>query len=378
VVRRTPVFSAGSLSQLVGGTIALKAESLQRTGSFKLRGACAKVDAIDRKATPGVVAASVGNHALAVAYAARAAGLPCEVFVPTGAPLSKIAAVRAFGAIVHQRGDSVEHCAELARERASPAGMAFAHPFDDPDVIRGHATLGLELLEDVPDLAAVVLPVGGGGLASGVAMAVKRARPDVRIVGVQSAACAPLAGGAAANGSTIADGIAIKRPGTITRPLIKRWLDDVVAVPEESIADAMLLLTERAKLVVEGAGAVAVAALMTGAVRPPAHGTTIALLSGGNIDAGLLATLMQWAETGSGRRLRLFTRVPDRPGGLAGLLQAVADAGANVLEVDHVRDGVARHVRETGIELTLETRDGEHGDELCAALRQRGYEIVLG
>ncbi len=371
VVRRTPVFSAGSLSRLVGGTIALKAESLQSTGSFKVRGASAKIAGIERGSTAGVVAGSAGNHAQAVAYVARARELPCEVFVPAGAAMSKVAAVRAFGAIVHEGGDSIDACVERARERAGETGMTFVHPYDDLDIVRGQATLGLELVEDVPGLAAVVVPVGGGALASGVALAVKASRPNVQIVGVQAA-------GSARGAATIADGIAIKQPGALTAQLIERWVDELVLVEEEAIADAMLLLAERAKLVVEGAGAVTVAALMTGAAKPANRGTTVAVLSGGNIDAGLLATLMQWAETGSGRRLRLFTRVSDRPGGLAGLLQAVAGAGANVLEVDHVRDGVARHVRETGIELTLETRGEEHADEICRTLSERGYEVRTG
>jgi threonine dehydratase len=253
----------------------------------------------------------------------------------------------------------------------------------------------------VPDLAEVVVPVGGGGLASGVAMAVKAVRPDVRVVGVQAEACAPFvtgggqagmafgpgratgpipSGAAAVDGrahvATIADGIAIKRPGELTRPLVERWVDDLVAVSEELIADAMVLLAERAKLVVEGAGAASVAALLSGAARPAPAGTTVAIVSGGNVDAGLLATVAAWAETSSGRRLRIFTRISDRPGGLAALLRAVAEAGGNVLDVEHVRAGVSLHVGETGAELILETRGADHADEICARLRAQGYEVV--
>jgi threonine dehydratase len=383
LVRHTPVLSAGSLSAMVGGTVALKAESLQRTGSFKLRGATAKLAALPAGATAGVVAGSAGNHAQSLAYAARARGLPCEVFMPVGAAVSKVAAVRAFGATVHQQGDSVDDCVGFARERAAEAGMAFVHPFDDPLIVAGQATLGLELLDDVPDLAQVLVPVGGGGLASGVAIAVKQARPDVRVVGVQAASCAPFIESlrrhrpiAATHAATIADGIAIKRPGALTLDLVERWLDDMATVAEDVIAEAMVLLAERAKLVVEGAGAASVAALLSGAVRPAPSGTTVAILSGGNVDAGMLAAIAHWAETNGGRRLRVFTRVSDRPGGLAALLQAVAAAGANVLDVEHVRDGVPLHVRETGVELTLETRGQDHADAICAALAAGGYDVV--
>lgn len=394
VVRHTPVLSSASLSALTGGTVALKAESLQRTGSFKLRGATAKLARLDPDRVAGVVAGSAGNHAQALAYAARARGVPCEVFMPAAAAVSKVAAVRAFGATVHLGGETVDACVAHARERAEEANLVFVHPFDDADVVCGQASVGLELLEDVPDLAAVVVPVGGGGLASGVAMAVKAARPAVRVVGVQAEACAPFVTGDAQRPSgtegavpsghtearapvaTIADGIAIKRPGELTRPLVDRWVDDVVAVSEELIADAMVLLAERAKLVVEGAGAASVAALLSGAARPARAGTTVAIVSGGNVDAGLLASVAAWAETNSGRRLRIFTRISDRPGGLAALLRAVAEAGGNVLDVEHVRAGVPLHVGETGAELILETRGADHADAICARLHAQGYEVV--
>lgn len=384
LVQRTPVLSASSLSAIVGGTVALKAESLQRTGSFKLRGALAKLAALPPERTSGVVAGSAGNHAQALAYAARARGLPCEVFMPADAAVSKLAAVRAFGATVHQSTDSVDDCVALARERAADTGMGFVHPFDDPLVVAGQATLGLELLEDVPDLAQIVVPVGGGGLASGVAIAVKKARPDVRVVGVQAELCAPFVESlrrhhpvTAAHAATIADGIAVKRPGELTLALVEEWLDDVATVAEDLIAQAMVLLAERAKLVVEGAGAAAVAALLGGAVRAAERGTTVAVLSGGNVDAGTLAAVAHWAETNRGRRLRLRTRVSDRPGSLANLLQSVAAAGGNVLSLEHVRDGVPLHIRETGVELTLETRGREHADALCAALAADGYAVAI-
>jgi threonine dehydratase len=366
LARRTPVLTAASLSARCGGTVVLKAENLQRTGSFKLRGALNKLRAVGDVA--GVVAGSAGNHAQALAYAARAAGLPCFVFMPEDAAVSKIEAVRAFGASVEQRGSSVDESVALARAEASSRGMAFVHPFDDLDVIAGQAGLGLELLDDVPDLARVVVPVGGGGLASGVAAAVKQQRPDVVVVGVQAAAWQSGAS------QTIADGIAIKHPGEVTRPLLDLLLDDLVDVGEDEIAEAMVLLVERSKLVVEGAGAASLAALLSGAVAASSTGSTVAVLSGGNVDVGLLAAIAARHETRVGRRLRVFTRVSDLPGGLAGLLAAVAGAGANLITVEHVRDGVDLGVRETGIELTVETRGRDHAGELLKALTEEGYE----
>ena len=364
LVRHTPVLTAASLSQRCGGTVVLKAENLQRTGSFKLRGALNKVRTVEA-GFRGVVAGSAGNHAQSLAYAARAHGLGCEVFMPEDAAVSKVEAVRAFGAEVHQRGRTVADCVASAREHAETAGLAFVHPYDDLDVVAGQAGVGLELLEDVPDLARVVVPVGGGGLASGVAAAIKQRRPEVAIFGVRAEG---------EPGETIADGIAIKHPGELTGPLIQRMLEDVLAVPEDDIAEAMVLLVERSKLVVEGAGAVSLAALLTGVVPPAASGSTVAILSGGNVDVTLLAAVAQRHETLVGRRLRVYTRVSDLPGGLASLLAAVAAAGGNLIDVEHVRHGVDLGVRETGIELTLETRGSEHAEQILAALREAGYE----
>ena len=364
LVRHTPVLTAASLSERCGGTVVLKAENLQRTGSFKLRGALNKVRAVGDGAR-GVVAGSAGNHAQSLAYAARAHGIACEVFMPEDAAVSKVEAVRAFGAEVHQRGHSVTECVGFAREHADATGLAFVHPYDDLDVVAGQAGLGLELLDDVPDLGRVVVPIGGGGLASGVAAAVRQCLPGVEIVGVRAAA---------GPGETIADGIAIKQPGEVTGPLIEELLEDVLTIPEDDIAEAMVLLVERSKLVVEGAGAVSLAALLTGAVAPAARGSTVAVLSGGNVDVTLLAAVAQRHETRVGRRLRVYTRVSDLPGGLAGLLAAVAAAGGNLIDVEHVRDGVDLGVRQTGVELTLETRGPEHAEQILAGLRQAGYE----
>ncbi|MDO8210210.1 threonine ammonia-lyase [Conexibacter sp. CPCC 206217] len=382
VVRRTPLLTSASVSQLCSGTVALKAECLQRTGSFKLRGALNKLRALGAEASRGVVAGSAGNHAQALAYAARHHGVPCEVFMPLEAAVSKLDAVRAFGAEVHQRGSSVDECVALAREHAQATGLTFVHSFDDYDVIAGQAGLGVELAEDAGDLRQVVVPVGGGGLASGVALALAQLRPAVRVVGVQAAACAPFVadrrGGARVpppSTRTIADGIAVKRPGALTRPLVEEWLDDVITVDEEAIAQAMVLLLTRSKLLVEGAGAAALAALLNGAIAPVTGGTTVAILSGGNVDVGMIAGIAAHQETRAGRRSRLFTRIDDRPGGLAGLLAAVADASANVIAVEHVRDGVPLAVRETGIELIVETRGAGHRLQLLSRLHDAGYAV---
>jgi threonine dehydratase len=381
VARRTPVLPSLTLSERTGAEVVLKAENLQRTGSFKIRGALNKLAALGERCGRGVTAGSAGNHAWACAQAARSRGVPCEVFMPVEAPLSKVEGCRALGAVVHIGGASVDECVALARARAEEAGMAFVHPFDDADVIAGQGTLGLELLEDVPDLAKIVVPVGGGGLSSGVAIAVKSQRPDVEIVGVQVETVAAFPESmrrgepvGVSSALTIADGIAVKRPGELTLPLVRRWLDDVVVVPEDDVAEAIVMCMERAKLVVEGAGAVGVAALLGGQTAAARTGITCVVLSGGNVDAGLLATVARRHETEVGRRLVLFTRVPDRPGSLARLLSLVGETGANLIHVEHLREGIDLHIRETAVQLTLETRGRDHAHEVIERVRDAGYE----
>jgi threonine dehydratase len=383
VAVRTPTVASPDLSELLGGPVSLKAECLQATGSFKLRGVLCRIAALGADAEGGLVTASAGNHARALAYAARLRGLGCEVFMPRDAPVSKVLAVEALGAGVRLEGASVDDSLELALARAQERGAAFVHPFDDIDVIAGQASVGLELLSDVPDLARVIVPVGGGGLASGIGIALRQAGADVQLIGVQAGVCAPyadlLAGRPAGNASeiTIADGVAVKRPGSLTLPLLRELLDGLLTVSEDQIADAMVLLAERAKLIAEGAGAVAVAALRAGTLEPVA-GTTVAIVSGGNVDSGLLASLLLRHETEEGRRVRISTRVPDRPGGLAELLGLVAGTRANVLSIEHLREAVPLHVRETAVELTLQTRGRGHTDEVIAALAAAGYEARVG
>lgn len=296
VVHRTPVLTSATLSERYGGSVWLKAECLQRTGSFKIRGALHKLRRLDEQnqLERGVAAGSAGNHAQALAYAGRHCGVPCEVFMPREAAATKLAAVREYGATIHQDAGSVDECVAQAVEHAADRSCAFVHPFDDVDIIVGQAGVGIEVAEDVSDLRKVVFPVGGEGLAAGVAVALRQLRPEVELVGVRvkDAGWHGVDGPAEHRpGWTLADGIAIKRPGDLTLPLLRDLLDDVVAVTDRAIADAMVLLLERAKLMVEGAGAAPVAALLSGAVMPAKRGATAVILSGGNVDPGVLAAL---------------------------------------------------------------------------------------
>ncbi len=384
VIRETPVLSSRTLAERTGVTVALKAENLQRTGSFKIRGALAKIASLsDAECARGVVAGSAGNHAQAVAYAARARGIHCEVFMPAAAPIAKAEAATALGAQVHLIGATVDDSLAAAQQRADLGGLAFLHPFNDHEVIAGQGGLGLELLTQVPDLARVLVPLGGGGLLSGTAIAVKSVRPDVEVIGVQVETCAPFPGSLRAgepvavdSALTIADGIAVKRPGALTLALIDRWVDRVVVVGEDETAEAMVFLLERAKLVVEGAGAVGVAALLAGHVGPldGRSGVTAIVLSGGNVDPGLLAQIARRHESQAGRRSVLLARLPDRPGSLAQLLALVGEHGANLLDVEHLREGFDLHVRESAVQLVVETRGGAHAAQVIAAVRAAGYE----
>lgn len=377
VARHTPVVSSVTLSEEIGGRIVFKAESLQRTGAFKIRGAMNKLASLGDRARIGVITGSAGNHAQALALAARHFDVPCEIVVPRGAPVTKIEACRGYGAVVVEHGAALKEAVDEAVARAGATGMAFCPPFDDPAVVAGQGTLGIELVEDVEGLTTVVVPLGGGGLASGVAIAVKSLLPDARVIGVQAAVCAPYAGGSVPDGAvlTLADGIAVKYPGAVTAPLVEHWVDDIVTVTEDQIAEAMVLLMERAKLYVEGAGAVAVAALMSGAVAPDPTGVTCAVVSGGNVDLGVVPGLIRRHEFAAGRRLSFFARIDDRPGRLAHLLSVFASGEADLIEVEHVREGLDLGVRETGIRATFAVRSREEGRQLLEAARLAGYHL---
>jgi threonine dehydratase len=370
LARVTPVYSSEALSRMSGRPVLLKAENLQRTGSFKIRGAVNRIAALtNEERAAGVVTASAGNHGQAVALAAREAGVKATVFMPEDAPMAKVDATRSYGAEVVLTGEGFDEANVAARERVD-AGAIFIHAFEDEIVIAGQGTVGLEIAEQVGELETVVIPIGGGGLASGISLALNELRPEVKIVGVQAESCAPFAGDGEP-GHTIADGIAVKVPGELTRRILEDRLDRVVTVSDREIAQAIVLLLERVKLVVEGAGAASVAALLGG--RVPGEGPALALLSGGNIDATLLIEIARHGLTQAGRFLVVRSRIEDRPGALARLLGLIAGERVNVLSVDHHREGMDLPVTGTEVELTLSMRDDEHCDELLARLAEWGY-----
>ena len=367
VARVTPVYGSDTLSQLVGGKVLLKAENLQRTGSFKIRGAYNRISTLsDDERAAGVVAASAGNHGQAVAWAAREVGARARIYMPEDAPMAKVEATRHYGADIELTGTAIESCLDAATAYVSEHGATFVHPFEDPVVIAGQGTIGLELAEQAPDLETVLIPIGGGGLASGIALALRAVKPGLRIVGVQAEGTLP--GG---SGYTIADGIAVKKPGELTMSILDDVLDEIVSVTDEQITEAIVLLLERTKLVVEGGGAVGVAALLSGKVDKP--GVVVPVLSGGNIDATLLISVMRRGLAVAGRFLVVRTRVPDRPGELAKLLTLLANERVNVVEVEHQRETADLPVAETGVELTLVTRDSAHCDEILATMSRLGY-----
>jgi threonine dehydratase len=371
IARVTPVYGSETFSRLAGREVHLKAENLQRTGAFKIRGAVNKISlltAAERSA--GVVAASAGNHGQAVAWAAREAGIAATVFMPEESPMAKVEATVNYGAAVELVGEGFDEALAAALEVTETRGATFVHAFDDPQVIAGQGTVGLELAEQLDEVEAVVIPVGGGGLASGIGLALRERRPEVRLVGVQAANCAPFAG-ATEHGFTIAEGIWVKRPGELTSAILGDLLDDVVTVSEEQISHAIVLCLERTKLVVEGAGAAGLAAILAGKVE--GTGPIATILSGGNIDPTLLISIMRHGLTLAGRYLVVRTRLVDRPGELIKLLSLVAREHGNVISVEHHREGMDVPVTESEVELTLTMRDNDHCETLLQAMRDAGY-----
>jgi threonine dehydratase len=380
VAAKTPCLHSLSLSATFGAPVHLKAECLQHTGSFKVRGAANRISKLSaEERARGVVTASAGNHAQGVAIAARAAGVSAKVVMPKNATLAKLQATRGYGAEVVLEGDTFGDAVDAASRFAAAEGRVMVPAFDDDAIIAGQGSVGLELAEQCPDAALVLVPVGGGGLIAGVATALKALVSGVRVVGVQ-AASAPAAARSFAEGRrvsieprpTVADGVAVEAPGELTLPLVQRYVDDIVTVDEEAIAQAIVLLLERTKLVAEGAGALGLAALVSGAVRPEGR-TTAIVVSGGNIDINVLATIVQHGLLHAGRYLTLTVGLDDRPGTLAALLHLIADQGANVLDVDHMRQGMHLPVRGVAVRLLLETRDQAHIEDVAGALRAAGY-----
>ncbi|MBW3705035.1 threonine ammonia-lyase [Streptomyces griseus] len=382
VPRVTALEGSRHLTELVGSPVHLKCENLQRTGSFKLRGAYVRISCltpVERAA--GVVAASAGNHAQGVALASSLLGVRSTVFMPVGAPLPKVAATREYGAEVRLHGQVVDETLAAAQRYAEETGAVFIHPFDHPDIIAGQGTVGLEILEQCPEVRTIVLGIGGGGFAAGVAVAVKALRPDVRIVGVQAegAACYPpsLAAGhpvSLDSPATMADGIKVGRPGDVPYRLIEELVDEVRTVTEDELSSALLLCLERAKLVVEPAGASPVAALLSdpGAFRGP----VVAVLSGGNVDPLLMQRILRHGMSAAGRYLSLRLRLTDRPGALAALLAALTVADANVLDISHVRTDPRLGLTEAEVDLHLETKGPQHCAEVEAELRAAGFRVM--
>jgi threonine dehydratase len=384
IVRPTPLEYSRGLSDRVGGKVHLKCENLQRAGSFKIRGAYTRMSRLsDEEKARGVVAASAGNHAQGVALAAQLLGIRSTVFMPTGAAIPKLLATKGYGAEVELLGQTIEESLTAAREFAEDTGAVLIHPFDHPDIVAGQGTVGLEIIEECPDVRTVVVCTGGGGLLAGVATAVKGLRPDVRVVGVQAEQAAAYPESLKAGHpvpldrmSTMADGIAVGCPGEVPYAVVKALVDDVATVPEEMLSRALLFLIERAKLVVEPAGAAGVAALLQDptSFEPP----VVAVLSGGNIDPLLLLRVLRHGMSAAGRYLQFRLRVPDSPGSLARLLRVLAEADANVVEVEHVRTGIQLHVDEVEIGLQLETKGREHSEAVLATLREAGYPLSFG
>lgn len=383
VIRRTPMEVSRVLAQRCGVDVHLKCENLQRTGSFKIRGAYVRIHRLsDSERVRGVVAASAGNHAQGVALAAALLGASATVFMPTHAPLPKLAATRAYGAQVHLVGAVLEESLGAAQQFAAETGAVFIHPFDHPDVIAGQGTVGLEILEQLPEVATVLVPAGGGGLVGGVAAAVKGLKPEVRVTAVQAEDAAAWPGSLAAGRPvrlrwmhTIADGIAVGEPGPVTYAHVADLVDEVVTVSEESLSRALLLCLERAKLVVEPAGVAAVAAALDHPGEFP--GPVCAVLSGGNVDPLLMMHVIQHGLGAAGRFLALRVTVPDRPGELAGLLARVGELGANVVDVAHSRIGGSIALGDALVEVSLETRGSQHCEQLVTDLGAAGYRVVV-
>ena len=383
IVTVTPLESSRPLSLSLGVPTWLKCENQQRAGSYKVRGAYTRISRLSAaERERGVVAASAGNHAQGVALAAGLLGTHATVFMPEGAPLPKVTATKGYGATIEYAGNSVDDALVAARDFAQRTGAVLIHPFDHPDVIAGQGTVGLEIVDQCPEVATIVTAVGGGGLISGVAVAVKALRPDVRIIGVQASGAAAyppsLAAGAPvklAESTTIADGIAVLCPGDLTFAHVSKLVDDIVTVSDEDLSAALLMLLERHKAVVEPAGGASVAALLTGAAR--VTGPTVAILSGGNIDPMLLLRVIEHGLASAGRFLRLSVRCGDQPGQLARLLTQIAEHRANVVDVAHSRQNPRLRFGEVEVALSVETRGPDHSEALISALRASGYQLVL-
>ena len=384
VVYKTGLVHNTTFSEMTGNFIYLKTENLQKTGSFKLRGAFNKIANLPKEQKQyGVIAASAGNHAQGVAMAATAYGIKSTIVMPKHAPLSKIAATKSYGAEVVLYGEVYDEAYEKARQIQKQSGAVFVHPFDDREIIAGQGTIGIEILEDIPDADIIVVPIGGGGLISGIAIAAKHMKPDIKIIGVQTKNLPSMARSLSQNHittvegpATIADGIAVKTPGELTFKIVKKFVDDIVTVDEDEIANAILLLLERAKVVSEGAGAASVAAILNrlDIVR---NKKIVALISGGNIDVNMLSRIIDKGLVKSGRKIFVNTLIPDRPGTLSQLLNLIAETGANVLSITHDRATADIPLGYAKVKLELETADVQHVVKIKELLVQNNYSFSI-
>ncbi len=379
----TPMLPSANLSDDIGAPAFVKAENTQRAGSFKLRGAYNKIKSLPADALQrGIIAHSAGNHAQGVALAGQLVGVPVTVVMPKYAPLAKIAATKRFGAQVILHGESFDDAGAYAQQLRDEGNLTYVHAFDDPLVVAGQGTLGLEIFDALPNVGTIVVPIGGGGLIGGVATVARALKPNTRIVGVQAEGCPSIRLSLAAGmpvvvpeARTIADGIAVKKPGAVTLPLIRDLVDDIVTVDEDEIARGIVYALQTLRQVSEGAGAVGIAALLSGKIKPRARETVCVILSGGNIDPNFLARVIEQVLVQQGRYIVLHTSVPDRPGNLSRLLDFVAGEGANVIEVNHRRAAWQVSVDRTGIEMILEVRDEQHGRSVVRALNSAGYPV---
>lgn len=383
VIAETPTLRDEGLSNEIGVPIYLKAECLQRAGSFKIRGAYNKINSLSpAERARGVIAPSAGNHAQGVALAAQIHGIRAVIVMPRHAPLTKVEATRGYGAEVVLHGETFDDAAEHARTLADEHGFTPVHAFNDERVIAGQGTIGLEIIERIPELTTIVVPIGGGGLIGGIATAIKAIKPSVRVIGVQAAGCAPVTASLEAGhpvsvpaAQTIADGIAVKRPGEITLEIIQRLVSEIVTVTEDEIARGIVHCGQRAKLVTEGAGAAGIAAIIAGKVKLEPNDIAATVLCGGNIDGNLLARVIEQVMVRQGRYVLLKLSVIDRPGALARVVDCLAEVGANIIDVFHRRAMWLAPLGKVGVELALEVRDEQHGREVIAHLEKAGYHV---
>lgn len=385
VIRKTPLQTSRTFSNMTSSKLHLKLECLQLTGSFKVRGAYVKVSSLSEQQTRhGVIAASAGNHAQGVAFAAASKNIPCTIVMPQNASPAKVSATRSYGAKVILEGSNYDEAWEAASRIAQAEGMSIIHAFDDPTVIAGQGTVGLEILDELPDVSRVYVPVGGGGLAAGVALAIKSKRPDAKIIGVESKAFPAMKESVAAGslqsvkrGYTVADGISVKNPGRLTFEIIRKHLDDIVLVEDMAIVKTMFLLMERAKLVVEPAGAASLAYLLSNGKHPNSGEKIVSILSGGNIDMYLLGQIVAKGLMQMGRMLRIFILLPDKPGALKDVVDGIAELSVNIVEVEHDRLSSNIPPGTAGVYLSLEIEDERHAQRLVGFLQQKGIEFKV-